>query len=78
VRAPTQGPLSERERQVLAYAALGHPNKLIAYELGIANSTVSVLLARAQTKLGAASRNEMLALYNAASAGSPPDKEQEQ
>jgi DNA-binding CsgD family transcriptional regulator len=77
VHTPKLSPLSERERQVLAYAALGHPNKLIAYELGIAPSTVSVLLGRVQTKLGASSRNEMLALYRAASAGALPDDEGE-
>jgi len=75
VRTPEQSPLSDRERQVLTYAALGHPNKLIADELGIASSTVSVLLARAQTKLGARSRNEMLALFNAASGGPLPQEE---
>lgn len=77
-RTPEQSSLSHRERQVLRHAALGHPNKLIADELGIANSTVSVLLARAQTKLGARSRNEMLALFNAASEVTPPREEQEQ
>ncbi len=78
VRMPEQSSLSNRERQVLRYAALGHPNKLIADELGIANSTVSVLLARAQTKLGARSRNEMLALFNAASEAPSPQDQQEQ
>jgi DNA-binding CsgD family transcriptional regulator len=58
--------LSERERQVLAYASLGHANKLIAYELGIADSTVRVLLHRAATKLGASSRDELVAKYVAA------------
>jgi len=57
-----QGPeaLSDRERQVLGYALLGHHNKLIAYELGIASSTVRVLMARAASKLGAHSREELL------------------
>ena len=31
------GALTERERQVVSYAALGHSSKLIAYELGIAD-----------------------------------------
>jgi DNA-binding CsgD family transcriptional regulator len=43
--------LTLRERQVLAYAALGHSNKVIAYELGLAISTVSSHLARARVKL---------------------------
>lgn len=65
-RTAKRSRLSERERQVLGYAALGHANKLIAYELGVAPSTVSTALARAQTKLGASSRRELLALYRAA------------
>jgi DNA-binding NarL/FixJ family response regulator len=52
--------LSERERQVVAFASLGHPNKLIAYELGIATSTVGVLLSRAMRKLGVSSRTELI------------------
>ncbi len=52
--------LSARERQVLAYAKLGHHNKLIAYELGIGSSTVRVLLARAAAKLGVRTRRELL------------------
>jgi DNA-binding CsgD family transcriptional regulator len=44
--------LTERERQVLAYADLGQSNKLIAYSLGLSTSTVSTLLSRARRKLG--------------------------
>ncbi|MFZ5893360.1 MAG: LuxR C-terminal-related transcriptional regulator [Myxococcota bacterium] len=43
--------LSKREQQVLAYAALGQSNKLIAYSLGLSLSSVSTLLARARRKL---------------------------
>lgn len=43
--------LTTRERQVLAYAELGHSNKLIAYSLGLSVSTVSTLLSRARRKL---------------------------
>jgi DNA-binding NarL/FixJ family response regulator len=49
---PDPRALTERERQVVAYAALGQSNKLIAYELGLSPSTVGVLLARARAKLG--------------------------
>lgn len=52
--------MSPREEQVLAHAALGHSNKLIAYELGLAHSTVRVLLARASAKLGARGREATL------------------
>lgn len=47
--------LTPRERQVLAYADLGQPNKLIAYTLGLSISSVSTLLSRARRKLRAAS-----------------------
>jgi DNA-binding CsgD family transcriptional regulator len=42
---------------VLAYAAMGHSNKEIAYELGITHSTVKVLLFRARLKLRVSSRH---------------------
>jgi DNA-binding CsgD family transcriptional regulator len=61
--APGPEALSARERQVLAYAKLGHHNKLIAYELGIADSTVRVLLARAAAKLGVRTRRELLRVF---------------
>jgi DNA-binding CsgD family transcriptional regulator len=44
--------LTERERQVLGYAELGHSDKLIAYSLGLSRSTVATLSARARRKLG--------------------------
>ena len=57
--------LTERERQLLEYASLGRTNKEIAYELGVAASTVRVLLARAGKKLGAKSRAELVRAYEA-------------
>ena len=57
--------LSPRERQVVAAAAAGRTNKLIAYELGISYSTVRVLLARAARRLGASSRRELVAIVRA-------------
>jgi DNA-binding CsgD family transcriptional regulator len=48
--------LSERERQVLAYAARGWSNKVIAYHLGLSISTVSSHLTGAARKLGATTR----------------------
>ena len=57
---PEPAALSPRERQALAYAAMGHSDKEIAYELGIAHSTVKVLLFRCRTKLRANSRAELL------------------
>jgi DNA-binding CsgD family transcriptional regulator len=71
--AVTDGPvvLSARERQVVAFAALGKTNKLIAYELGLSDSTVRVLLARAAKKLGVNTRTELVALYQAYAARDP-------
>jgi DNA-binding CsgD family transcriptional regulator len=66
--APTpEGPaaLTQREKQVLAYAALGHTTKIIGYELGVSASTVRVLLHRAARKLGAKTRDELVALVQA-------------
>ncbi len=57
--------LSKRERQVVALATLGRTNKMIAYELGLAHSTVRVLMARASAKLHTASRRELVAQQRA-------------
>ena len=51
--------LSLRERQVVAYAASGDSQKLIAYSLGISASLVSANLASACRKLGVASRAQL-------------------
>ncbi len=58
--------LTDRERQAVGWAALGHGNKLIAYEMGISPSTVGVLLHRAARKLGAGSRAALIDEYVAA------------
>lgn len=58
--APGPALLSKREKEIIGYAQLGHHDKLIAYELGIAHSTVRVLLGRAKAKLGVRSRKELL------------------
>ena len=65
-RPPGPGALTLRERQVVGYAALGHDNKIIAYDLGIAHATVKVLMARAAAKLGVRSRTEAISAYLAA------------
>jgi DNA-binding NarL/FixJ family response regulator len=52
--------LSPRERQVLALLALGHSEKLVAYELGLAPSTVSLLARSASQKLGLTSRTDLM------------------
>jgi DNA-binding CsgD family transcriptional regulator len=55
-----RAPLTEREEQIARYAALGHPNKMIAYELGLATSTVATVLQRVARKLGVRSRVELI------------------
>jgi DNA-binding CsgD family transcriptional regulator len=62
--APIDGfaSLTPRERQAIGFARLGHPNKLIAYEMGITASTVAVLLHTAARKLGVRSRAELLSV----------------
>lgn len=60
----TVGPrLTTREKEVLRHAQLGYNNKLIAGALGVAPSTVGVLLFRAAAKLGVRSRHELLRAY---------------
>ena len=58
--------LTAAEGAVAAWAARGHPEKLIAYELGLAQGTVSALLARAYAKLGVRSRAELVTRFEAA------------
>jgi len=52
--------LSERERQVLDGLVAGHPNKTIAYDLGISPRTVEIHRANLMTKMGAASLSELV------------------
>ncbi|HET9933111.1 MAG TPA: helix-turn-helix transcriptional regulator [Polyangiaceae bacterium] len=54
--------LTASERAVVELAARGLHNKAIAFELGLAHSTVRVLSARAASKLGARSRRELVDL----------------
>ncbi len=53
--------LTQRERQVVSQALLGSTNKEIAYALGITDTTVRVLMARAASRLGVHTRTELLA-----------------
>jgi DNA-binding CsgD family transcriptional regulator len=55
--------LTLRERQVLAYAAMGHSLKLIAYSLGISLSSVSTNRRTAMRKLGLRTQADVVRLF---------------
>ncbi|HEY4105334.1 MAG TPA: helix-turn-helix transcriptional regulator, partial [Polyangiaceae bacterium] len=55
------GALTERERQIVRHASEGFTNKQIAYNLGISDATVRVLMARAASRIGVRTRRELLA-----------------
>ncbi len=57
---PENDVLTLRERQILGYAAMGHTNKLIAYELGLSPSTIATHLSAAAQKLGVQTRVELV------------------
>ncbi len=52
--------LSERERQVLEGLVAGHPNKTIAFDLGISPRTVEVYRANLMAKMQAKSLSELI------------------
>jgi DNA-binding NarL/FixJ family response regulator len=75
VDGPTSLPV--RTRQVLAYRALGHPLKCIAYELGLSTSTVWREVARGMSALGVRSTVELARLFgpsDIASTAGPSDE----
>src|SRR5258706_7579778 len=60
--------LSDREQQTALLAALGHTNKLIAYDLGVSPNTAAVYLRRAAAKLGASSRVSLVQILSSMTA----------
>ncbi|MFT4026204.1 MAG: response regulator transcription factor [Novosphingobium sp.] len=67
------GALTPREREVLEGLARGHPNKTIAYDLGISPRTVEIHRANVMSKLGVASLSEALRIAFAAGLGDQRD-----
>ncbi len=59
---PDPRALTQRERAIAHLAALGKPNKLIGYELGLSVSTIGSHLSRVMRKLGAKSRVDLIQL----------------
>jgi two-component system response regulator FixJ len=52
--------LSKREREVLEGLVAGHPNKTIAYDLGISPRTVEIYRANVMTKMQAGSLSDLV------------------
>ena len=59
----TEQSLTVRERDIVGRAARGESNKVIAYELGLAPSTISGHLTKAAAKLGVRSRVELITMF---------------
>ena len=53
---------TERERQILWYLGAGRSNKVIAYELGLAYSTVTTILSRMRRRLRIDSVAQLMAI----------------
>jgi DNA-binding NarL/FixJ family response regulator len=58
-RSPQRSDLTPRERDVLRSLRGGHQNKIIAFELGISESTVKVHLRNIMKKLNASNRTQV-------------------
>jgi DNA-binding CsgD family transcriptional regulator len=57
---PPNAGLTRRQTQILEQVAMGHSNKMIAYELGLSQSTIASHLSAAAKKLGARSALELV------------------
>jgi two-component system CheB/CheR fusion protein len=64
--------LTPRERDVMDRVVKGHPNKVIAYDLGISQRTVENHRAAVMKRTGVATLPDLIRLVMAAQDGSPP------
>jgi DNA-binding CsgD family transcriptional regulator len=76
-KRPPIEPLSKRERDVVRCGLRGLHPKAIAYELGIAYSTVRVLIARIVRKTNAPSWKDVVASAELASREDPTESHQD-
>jgi two-component system, LuxR family, response regulator FixJ len=65
--------LSGRERQVLDGLIAGHPNKIIAFDLGISPRTIEVYRANVMTKMQAATLSDLVRMALIAGPSSLPE-----
>jgi DNA-binding CsgD family transcriptional regulator len=65
--------LSPQELRVVSYAALGHQQKYIAYELGLTPSSVSHYLSSALSKLRLKNRQELINVFGPRAGRSEPE-----
>ena len=67
--------LSGRERQVLDGLIAGHPNKIIAFDLGISPRTIEVYRANVMTKMQAATLSDLVRMALIAGPQSPSESQ---
>jgi DNA-binding NarL/FixJ family response regulator len=72
LHSPATNGLSPRELQVLAQLRYGKPNKMIAYELGMRESTVKVHIRHIMKKLNARNRTQVVLMTSAVDAPQSP------
>ena len=58
--APGPPRLSRREREIVAFAAMGHSSRLIGYNLGLPSRIIDIFTARAAKTLHVRSREELI------------------